>query len=148
MSSPFDDEDDAATPLDDEEKEGLIPSYITTRSELNQAEQANILEAEEWAIARKRETLSERFLDDLHRRMLGRVWRWAGTHRRSGKSIGIDAYQIPPELRKLIDDCRYWISHHTYPRMRSRHASTTAWSGFILTRTAMGVTPGSRPTCC
>lgn len=115
MSNLFDDQDDAATPLDAEEKAGLIPSYITTRGELNAAEQANILDAEEWAFTRKRDTLSERFLDDLHRRMLGRVWRWAGTHRRSGKSGGIDAYQIPTALRQLMDDCRYWISHYTYP---------------------------------
>lgn len=115
MSNPFGDQDDAATPLDEEEKDGLIPSYITTRGELNEAEQANILEAEDWAFTRKRDVLNERFLDDLHKRMLGRVWRWAGTHRRSGKSVGIDAYQIPTALRQMIDDCRYWIAHDTYP---------------------------------
>jgi Fic-DOC domain mobile mystery protein B len=46
--------------------------------------------------------------------MLGRVWRWAGTHRRSGKNVGVDAYRIPQELRQLSDDCRYWIEHGTY----------------------------------
>jgi len=115
VSGPFDDPDEAATPLDEEEREALIPSYITTRGELNEAEQANILEAEEWAFTRKRDVLNERFLDDLHKRMLGRVWRWAGTHRRSGKSVGIDAYQIPTALRQMINDCRYWMEHHTYP---------------------------------
>lgn len=30
------DRQDAATPLDDEEKEGLIPSYVTLRGELNE----------------------------------------------------------------------------------------------------------------
>jgi len=114
MSGPFDDPDEAATPLDEEEREALVPSYITSRGELNEAEQANILEAEEWAFTRKRDVLNERFLDDLHKRMLGRVWRGAGTHRRSGKSVGIDAYQIPTALRQMINDCRYWIAHHTY----------------------------------
>lgn len=47
MSDP--EEDDASTPLTAEEREGLIPSYVTLRRELNEAEQANILEAEEWA---------------------------------------------------------------------------------------------------
>ena len=42
--------DDGGTGLTEEEREGLIPSYITLRSELNEAEQANILEAEEWAV--------------------------------------------------------------------------------------------------
>jgi hypothetical protein len=34
---------------------------------------ANILEAEQWAFARKRNVLEERFLTDLHKRMFGRV---------------------------------------------------------------------------
>jgi Fic-DOC domain mobile mystery protein B len=114
MTGPFDDQDDAATPLSEEEKEGLIPSYITLRGELNEAEQANILEAQEWAFGRKRNVLDERFLNNLHKRMFGNVWRWAGTYRRSGKNVGVDAYRIPLELRQLIDDCSYWIEHETY----------------------------------
>ena len=59
--------------------------------------------------------LSEKFLNDLQKRMFGRVWRWAGSYRHSNKNIGVDAYRIPTELRQLIDDCRYWIDHETYP---------------------------------
>jgi hypothetical protein len=40
------DVDDAATPLTPDEKQGLIPSYITLRRELNEAEQLGILNAE------------------------------------------------------------------------------------------------------
>ncbi len=54
MNDAFDNPDDAATPLDEEEREDLIPSYVITRGELNEAEQANILEAEDWAFSRKR----------------------------------------------------------------------------------------------
>jgi fido (protein-threonine AMPylation protein) len=68
-------------------------------SELNEAEQKNILEAEEWATARKRDVLSEVFLRNLHKRMFGRVWRWAGKFRQSARNIGVDAYRIPQELR-------------------------------------------------
>lgn len=114
MSDPLFDQDDAATPLTNEEREQLIPSYITLRAELNEAEQANILEAEEWAFARKRNVLDERFLKNLHKRMFGNVWRWAGQFRQSERNIGIDAYRIPQELRLLIDDCRYWIDNATY----------------------------------
>lgn len=108
-------QNDAATPLSEEEKEGLTPSYITLRGELNEAEQANILEAEEWAFKRKRDVLDERFLNVLHKRMYGRVWRWAGEYRRTGKNIGVDAYRIPTDLRQLIDDCSFWIENETYP---------------------------------
>lgn len=114
MSDPLLEKDDASTPLTHEEREGLIPSYITLRSELNEAEQANILEAEEWAFSRKRDVLDERFLMNLHNRMFGHVWRWAGKFRRTNRNIGIDQYRIPVELRQLLDDCQYWIEHDTY----------------------------------
>jgi len=115
MTGPLVPQDDGGTELTEEEREGLIPSYITLRSELNEAEQANILEAEEWAFARKRDLLEEKFLNNLHRRMYGNVWRWAGRYRTSGKNIGIDAYQIPTDLRNLLNDVRYWIDQKTYP---------------------------------
>ena len=114
MIDPLGEEVDGSTPLTEEELEQLNPSYITLRHELNEAEQTNILEAEEWAFLRKRDVLSEHFLDNLHKRMFGRVWRWAGENRQSNKTVGIDAYRIPTELRQLIDDCRYWIDQATY----------------------------------
>ena len=86
MSDPLLEEDDASTPLTVEEREGLIPSYVTLRRELNEAEQANILEAEQWAFARTRNVLDERFLIDLHKRMFVRVWRWAGKFRRTERN--------------------------------------------------------------
>ena len=49
MTDPLGEEIDGSTPLTDEELEQLIPSYITLRYELNEAEQSNILEAGEWA---------------------------------------------------------------------------------------------------
>jgi len=115
MSDPLAEQDDASTPLSPEEREGLILSYIALRGELNEAEQANILEADAWAFSRKRDVLDEGFLNTLHKRMYGDVWRWAGTHRKSQKTIGIEFYRIPTELRKLLDDCRYWVKNNTYP---------------------------------
>ena len=115
MTDPLLDQDDAATPLTPEEREALSPSYITLRRELNEAEQANILEAEQWAFTRKRDVLSEGFLKNLHKRMFNRVWRWAGKFRRTEKNIGVDPLHIAVNLRQLLDDCHYWIEHVTYP---------------------------------
>ena len=114
MTDPLGEAIDGSTPLTEEELEQLIPSYITLRYELNEAEQANIIEAGEWAFLRKRDVLSERFLDNLHKRMFGRVWRWAGEHRQSNKNLGTDAYRIPTELRQLLENCRYCIDNATY----------------------------------
>jgi Fic-DOC domain mobile mystery protein B len=115
MTDPVIEPDDAATPLTPEEQEGLIPSYITLRHELNEAEQANILDAEGWALARKRNVLDEAFLKNLHTRMFGRVWRWAGTFRHTERNIGVAPHRIGVDLRSLLNDSRYWIEHDTYP---------------------------------
>jgi Fic-DOC domain mobile mystery protein B len=114
MTDPLAEPDDAATPLSPEERNGLIPSYITLRGELNEAEQANIVEADAWAFSRKRSVLDAAFLNTLHRRMYGRVWRWAGEYRRSQKNIGVPYYTIPTELKALLDDCGYWEHNRTY----------------------------------
>ncbi|MCP4767287.1 MAG: mobile mystery protein B [Gammaproteobacteria bacterium] len=115
MTDPLLGQDDASTPLKHEEREDLIPSYITLRRELNEAEQTNILEAEEWAFTRKRKVLDEEFLKSLHKRMFGRVWRWAGKFRKTERNIGVDTYRIQMDLRQLLDDCRYWIENNSYP---------------------------------
>jgi Fic-DOC domain mobile mystery protein B len=105
-----------ATPLNPNEIAGLRLSYISTQTELNAAEQDNILQGEKWAFAQKRKDfLSEKFLRDLHIRMFGHVWKWAGTYRTSDKSIGVEWYKIPTEINQLLSDVRYWITHETYP---------------------------------
>ena len=48
----FNTDDDANTPLSGEEREQLIPSYITTRAELNEAEHIGIAQASRWLFAR------------------------------------------------------------------------------------------------
>ena len=107
-------EDGASTPLTTEEHEDLIPSYISLRSELNEAEQRNILMAEEWAFRRSRDVLSELFLKELHKKMFGKVWKWAGQFRQSERNIGVAAYRIPADIRQLIDDCKFWIENDSY----------------------------------
>lgn len=79
MSDPLAPHDDGSTPLTDEEREGFKLSYITTRGELNAAEQANILQAEEWAFKRKNNVVNRDFLSDLHQHMFGNVWKWVGS---------------------------------------------------------------------
>lgn len=50
----------------------------------------------------------------LHEEMFGNVWDWAGRLRHNELSIGIKAYLIPMELKKLIDDLAFWVKHKTY----------------------------------
>ena len=115
MSDLFE-EPDNATPLAPEERDALIPAHITYRRELNEAEQENIYRAQNWALATRRELVTEKFVKDLHGRMLGDVWRWAGKFRTSERNIGIPHYEVPMALRQLLDDAKTWIKYGSYPR--------------------------------
>jgi Fic-DOC domain mobile mystery protein B len=109
------DEPDGATPLTPEERAQLIPSHVTLRRELNELEQQNILEANTWVFGRKRNRMKEAFGRRMHRRMFGKVWRWAGNYRTTNKNIGVDRIQIQQRLYETFDNFRYWIEHKTYP---------------------------------
>ena len=106
------------TPLDEDEKEGLLIPTITTRAELDEFEQLNIQEAQDWIRKRKfkKETiLTEQFVKELHRRMYSDVWKWAGEFRRTNKNIGVDKLEIGIQVKNLLDDCLFWIENKTYP---------------------------------
>lgn len=107
---------DGATPLDPDESEGLIPTHVTTREQLNRLEQENIVEAMQWLkSARPKKILDETFIRKLHQRMFGRVWKWAGQFRTSDKNIGIAKERIGVELRNLCADTKAQIEHASYP---------------------------------
>ena len=104
------------TPLDPDEMEGQKIITITTRSELDRWEQQNIGEAMDWLDTRKNKAdiLNEDFVKKLHKKMLGKVWEWAGSFRKTDKNIGVDKHWIGVELRNLLDDTQYWIDNKTY----------------------------------
>lgn len=104
-----------ATPLDPNELEGLIPDYITIQSELNELERGNIIEAARWAFgSQNHDCVNLSFCFDLHKRMFGKVWKWAGKQRLTDKNIGVPKEQITVRLKTLFDDTAYWMEHKTY----------------------------------
>ncbi|EJL62829.1 mobile mystery protein B [Flavobacterium sp. CF136] len=110
--------EDGQTPLNDDEKEGILIKSITTHGELDEHEQLNIEKAIEWVIGLKLEKeriLTEEFIKTLHKKMLGKVWRWAGEFRRSEKNIGVKWINIGIDLRTLLDDTKFWIENKTFP---------------------------------
>jgi len=105
------------TPIDEDEKEGLLIKTISTRGELDEFEQTNIQQAVEWTLLNKflpHEILTEDFLLLAHKKMFNVVWHWAGTKRKTNKNIGVDKYQISIELQKLLEDCKFWMENNTY----------------------------------
>jgi Fic-DOC domain mobile mystery protein B len=108
---------DGQTPIDEEEKEGLLIPTIATRGELDEFEQQNIELAVQWTLGRsfKPDTIfTEDFVRLVHKRMYADVWAWAGAFRKSNKNFGVDKWLIPIELRYLLDDVKYWHENHTY----------------------------------
>ncbi len=64
--------------------------------------------------SRKIAPFSYTWMLELHREMFGDVWEWAGKLRQIELSIGIKAYLVSTELKKLVDDIGYWTQYHTY----------------------------------
>ena len=108
---------DGQTPLDEEEKEGLLIHTITTRAELDEFEQMNIEKAVAWTLKRnftRDKIITEGFVRELHERMFGEVWSWAGDFRHSDKNIGVKWQVVGIELKKLLDDMNYWLENKTF----------------------------------
>jgi len=103
---------DGSTPLETDERDGLIPTYIATRDELNAAEQANIAGAV-LGLRRRRLTtakvLDGMFVRSLHKAMYGDVWRWAGKYRTTERNIGVDPSVIAVSVRNLMEDAARWV---------------------------------------
>ncbi len=107
---------DGQTPLEEDEKEGLLIPVIATRNELDEFEQLNIEQAVQWTLGRsfRADTVfTETFIKTVHKRMFADVWAWAGAYRNSDKNIGVDKWQIPTQLKCLLDDTRFWYENDT-----------------------------------
>ena len=108
---------DGQTPLDDDEKEGLLIPEISTRGELDEFEQKNIEQAIQWTLQKnfkQEDIFTEMFLRDVHRKMYGEVWSWAGEFRKTDKNIGVDKWQIGTNLKALLDDALFWKAKNVY----------------------------------
>ena len=134
-----------ATPLIPEELEGLLPKYITTRQDLNDAEFKNISEAsKKYLLSRKKFQFNIGSLFRIHKEMFGNVWNWAGKKRKTNKNTGVDKAQIELDLKKLIDDFDFWkkqnmdtleISarlHHRLVYIHPFNNGNGRWARFIV----------------
>lgn len=105
------------TPIDEDEKEGLKIETISTVAELNEFEQKNIEQAIVWYLSRSfkiENVLTEEFIRNVHVRMYGEVWKWAGEFRNTNKNIGVDKWEISMALKALLDDTKYWIGNAVF----------------------------------
>jgi Fic-DOC domain mobile mystery protein B len=112
---------DGATPLGPDEKSGLMHPHVATKAELNELENANILQGLAWLNSLPKVTtdvvLSRDFVIELHKRMFGDTWLWAGVYRQREMNIGCDPLQVGPNLHNLIEDIKCWIEFDHYPSL-------------------------------
>jgi len=105
---------DGHTELSEEDRLGLIPTYIANRGELFDAEQRNIGQALLRRPPSATALLDDTYLRRLHKAMFDQVWEWAGRYRRRETNIGIAPEQISSEVRNLVDDTKAWVEYSTY----------------------------------
>jgi fido (protein-threonine AMPylation protein) len=112
------------TPVPDDELEALLPQARQLLDEpvskaavydLEQGIQAQVAEElfpEVLSGERSLEDLlNDHFLRELHRRLYGDIWIWAGVIRTHELNIGIDPWQIVVELRNSMENIKYRWDH-------------------------------------
>jgi len=115
---------DSTKPIDDatlsDDVSGLLlpKNKVYTLKEVYEKEAENIAKATIKYLSappsKKEAPFTYGWMLDLHKEMLGDVWDWAGKLRQTELSIGIKAYLVPMELKKLCDDIEYWDKNKTY----------------------------------
>ncbi|MFC6155895.1 mobile mystery protein B [Kribbella jiaozuonensis] len=110
---------DGQTPVDADDAQYLNDDYawIRSRDELNDAEASNIADGLLWLgdqVLEPGDLLHQSFLRELHRRMFGEVWTWAGKLRQRDTTIGVLPSRIQEELQVLLGDAAFWIEQETF----------------------------------
>lgn len=105
---------DGQTEISDEDRRGLIPTYISTRGELWDAEEAAITKATFGLTARAADIADDLYLRRLHRRMFADVWRWAGEYRVRETNLGVAPETIAGDVRALVGDVDTWLREGSF----------------------------------
>lgn len=115
------DEPTGATPLTPDDLSGLKFPHIQTRAQLNELEAANILEGQLWAGELGTLTLESlfcrEFITELHKRLFGDVWEWAGKFRSRELNIGVDPAVISERLHNFLEDAKCWIEFQSFSHL-------------------------------
>lgn len=114
ISEPWGPEIQGQTALSDEDYAHLRPFWVANRADLNLAEAQNINTAQNFYLNRR--GTAAHLLDDLevremHARMFGSVWTWAGRYRTKNLNLGVDHVEVAQGVRSLMDSARALALH-------------------------------------
>lgn len=112
------------TPLDPDEADALTPAArevlgdSPSRSDVYDVEEA-IGDDVGFALASDvldgrldlNDLLTDTFIRELHRRLYGDIWTWAGVYRLTEKSVGIDPAQIAVDVHQSLENLAYRWQH-------------------------------------
>ena len=107
-----------ATPVDDISGLKLSPTkqyslediYVYEAKNIHKATLKYMLDTPSKKIA----PFTFEWMIQLHKEMFGDVWDWAGKLRQVELSIGVKAYLVSTELKKLVDDLAFWEEHKSF----------------------------------
>lgn len=85
------------------------------------------------------DVLTDETAREVHKRLFGNVWDWAGMYRLTEKNIGVPVWQISTEMRMCLDDARYWRENGTYDLLEATARLIASWYGSTLSPTATAV---------
>lgn len=107
---------EGATPLDPEDAAALIDSHVTTQGQLNDLEAKNVVAGNLWALMRAPAAiLTTEFMQQLHVRMFGDTWKWAGVIRqKETKPVGVAPETIRARLADLCADVEEQLMDGTW----------------------------------
>jgi Fic-DOC domain mobile mystery protein B len=105
---------DGRTPLPEEWKKDLVlkQKHIKLGGELDEAEEENIAEGMVWLDDYSGEYVDALFWKKAHKKMFGKVWKWAGEFRQH--ELANDDFNHPgfiqENIKKLEGDLKFWLS--------------------------------------
>ena len=116
--SLLDDTSHGATPLFPDDLKGLKVPHIQTRHHLNEVEAVNIAAGQAWVAGLNNITpeylFSRQFVVELHQKLFGEVWIWAGTFRQREHPFGTVPSDIETELETFLEDAKTWIEFDSH----------------------------------
>jgi fido (protein-threonine AMPylation protein) len=105
------------TPLEESMRFDLKLKHIQDMTELYEIESEHIAEAIVWCESTHKNHLEYPTWLELHKQMLGKIWKFAGNIRST--ELANDDFHLPynirPSLLLMEKDLKYWIEHKTYP---------------------------------
>lgn len=107
---------DGQTPLDEEMRFDLKLKHVQDMTELYELESENIAEGIVWCQSTRKDHLEYPTWLELHKQMLGNIWKFAGQIRKSelANADFLLPYDVRPALLVLEKDLKYWLEHKTY----------------------------------